>query len=56
MAKEKCKECSVCTKSTASKIIGAPLKVIPNPVGFFKRKCPVCGHPMSKHKQGGKSD
>ncbi len=54
MAKEKCKECALCTKSAVGKIIGAPGALLRNTigkvsVGLFKKKCPICGHYISEH-------
>lgn len=54
--KGKCRECSKCTKSIVGKLLSAPITVADKTVGkvtvgLVKKKCPICGHYMSKHRQ-----
>lgn len=55
MGKNKCRECSKCTKSKLGKLVGAPGSVVSGTanmltLGLFKKKCPVCGHSMKYHR------
>ena len=50
----KCRDCQVCTRSVIVKLIYLVPRLIYAIVfswnyGLFKKKCPECGHWLSKH-------
>lgn len=50
-----CRDCSRCTESTVKRVLATPWRVVKSPLAvpanMLKKKCRVCGHPLSWHEK-----